>query len=156
MNLQSQLLAARDSLSPSNWRKGHYFRTENNILCMCAHGALQAQVNPVCKSKIDNSKSAPADAAVVTAVVAAVVAVVTSAVVGEDPSLSLKEIWDKRSEYVKNDRIYDSLNYGNGEAHYLLGMVGLTTTFNDAKDTTFEMLIAKFDEAIALANQLGV
>lgn len=34
-------------------------------------------------------------------------------------------------------------------AHYVLGQVGLTVPFNDRDSTTYEDVIAKFDEAIA-------
>jgi len=51
--------------------------------------------------------------------------------------------WNTRSSWVK----------GNLEAHYILGMVGLTTSFNDSAKSLQEVLV-KFDEAIALSKVL--
>lgn len=173
MNLQSQLTAARDSLTPENWSKGRFFKlkldyqaTRIQAICMCAHGAVQAVVNPACKSSLDTD-AAPSDkvnsahrAAVVNTLVGRQLPSKAADEASYDVRFannkSLQSIWDQRPGNVKEDVICNNQNYGNQDAHYLMGMVGLTATFNDDPHTTFEMLIAKFDEAIALAKQLNV
>lgn len=179
--LESKLTVARDSLSPTNWRKGSYFKSEGNTICMCSHGAVQAQVNPDCKSIPNPSLPVlspwlrPWSRWIAThpnmSVMSAIKEAIESALFnslccgrGSNADLSgqftaaetRKEIWDKRSDTVKSDYILDSVNYGNTEAHYLLGMVGLTFNFNDDPFTTFEMVQEKFNQAIALAKELGV
>ncbi len=41
----SALRDAASSLTIDNWHKGDYFATRSGKLCMCVHGAVQAQVN---------------------------------------------------------------------------------------------------------------
>ncbi len=144
------LTEARDSLTPLNWRKGSYFQSDNDTLCMCAHGAVQALVNPVCRKSLQQSNIAWSVAQVAGASASAGAGASASAGAGEGAN------WTNRSDWVKNDFVYNSQNYGNLEAHYLLGMVGLTVSFNDRLDTTYEMVIEKFNEAIQLANQFGI
>lgn len=142
--LADMLTEARNSLTPVTWKKGSYFKKVNDTLCMCAHGAVQAVVNPVCKNSLTSNQA-----------IGHAIPVAWSndglRNVEAHRFLSKQDIWNNRSLLVTK-----KIPEGNGEAHYLLGMVGLTINFNDAKDTTFEMVKAKFDEAIALANQLGV
>jgi hypothetical protein len=129
------LITARDSLTSETWIKGKLFRQKENTLCMCAHGAVQRVVNPVCKKAL-NAAGADAGAFAIERY--------------NDPL----QAWNARPDYVRQDRIHNSINYGNKELHYLLGMVGLTIGFNDAPETTLEMVKTKFDEAIALAKLL--
>ncbi len=138
------LIEARNSLTPVNWRKGNFFKLENNNLCMCAHGAVQALINPACKVVLQELDIASVNYAPASR------GAIAGAGAGEGAN------WTNRPYWVKNDHIHNNKNYGNGEAHYLLGMVGLTILFNDRPDTTYEMVIEKFNEAIQLANQLGV
>ncbi len=70
-SVAQELIAARDSLTEENWNKGSYFSVKNNTICMCAHGAIQAQSNSVVKTVL-GAYIGPAGAA--TAWVAAAVA----------------------------------------------------------------------------------
>ncbi len=146
------IVAARDSLTPANWKKGSFFKKENNNLCMCAHGAVQALVNPVCKIALQQLDIANAGASAGAGADGQRAGAGARARAGAGAGAN----WTNRPDWVKNDRIYDNINYGNGEAHYLLGMVGLTIGFNDRSDTTYEMVIEKFNEAIELATRLGL
>jgi hypothetical protein len=141
MEVQSQivqdLITARDSLTPETWIKKAYFKQKENTLCMCAHGAVQKVVNPACK-KAANAAGADAGAFAIEQY--------------KDPL----KVWNNRPDYVRQDKTYDNINYGNRDLHYLLGMVGLTVSFNDHPDTTLEMVKAKFDEAIQLAKMLEI
>jgi len=65
-----------------------------------------------------------------------------------------KNDWNNRPDWVKRERIINNKNYGNLDTSYLLGMVGLTAGFNDDPDTTYEMVIEKFNKAIELAKKL--
>jgi hypothetical protein len=140
------LITARDSLTPETWIKGNYFKQKENTLCMCAHGAVQKVVNPVCK------KAASAAGTVPVAVADA----------GAGSALAIKQYkdplqaWNARPDYVRQDLIYNNINYGSRDLHYLLGMVGLTITFNDDPNTTLEMVKNKFNEAIELAKLLKI
>jgi hypothetical protein len=146
------LTTVRDSLTSENWIQGALFRKKkttnvfrilelvlNDTLCMCAHGAVQRVVNPVCKQ----AKS----------VVEAFSCSDVNSFLCKD-SKDQFSIWKRRPDYVRQDRIYDNINYGNRELHYLLNMVGLTIHFNDDVKTTLEMVKAKFDEAIELVKLL--
>jgi hypothetical protein len=68
----------------------------------------------------------------------------------------IQKLWDERPSWVKNNFTANGSDYGTKDAHYLLGMVGLTAAFNDRENTTLEMVHAKFDEAIELARQLNL
>ncbi len=149
-SLAETLTEARDSLTPVNWRKGAYFKLENNALCMCAHGAVQMLVNPRCALKMFSIRDH-----------------ISAAAASSNERIYRREhpfraplgeavIWNNRPNWVKNDFVQDKINYGDLDAHYLLGMVGLTIGFNDKKSTTYEMVIEKFNEAIELATRLGV
>ncbi len=143
--LAETLTEARNSLTPLNWRKGSYFKQENDTLCMCAHGAVQALVNPVCRERLLQSDIGGAEASARA-----------DAGASAGASASAGVNWTNRHDWVKKDHIRNNKNYGNLEVHYLLGMVGLTTAFNDSPNTIYEMVIEKFNEAIQLANQFGV
>lgn len=45
MKTSEAIRAASKSLNKDNWNKGSYFAVKEGVLCMCAHGALQAQEN---------------------------------------------------------------------------------------------------------------
>jgi hypothetical protein len=111
-------------------------------------------------ASVANEASATVVRAATTTVEGALFVDVANTVVvasGKDVNLdTLRSIWNKRSNWVKDDYQHNGVVYGNKDAHYLLGMVGLTASFNDATDTTLEMIHQKFDEAIELARQLGL
>lgn len=165
MNLiSSQIKATLDRLTVDNWRKGNYFRYKNNTLCMCVHGALQLETNPEVKN-IVNSRiptiSMDADPVLSTVSTGAnrAVAYVVSSLMVNVPQVAkqnIKKMWDDRPNHTKQNIIINTVNYGKTEAHYLLSMVGLTTTFNDNPSTTLEMVKAKLLEALELAESLGV
>jgi len=45
MKVSESLKAAKASLREATWRKGGYFSERDGLICMCAHGAVQAQIN---------------------------------------------------------------------------------------------------------------
>lgn len=62
--------------------------------------------------------------------------------IGYGGNTALLKVWNGRPWYVKcND------DTGNLELHYLLGMFGITATFNDAEGTTLEMLHERLNVA---------
>lgn len=155
--VQKALIAARDSLTPENWnRNGGYFRQDNRSMpkgkkCMCAHAAIQIQVNPVLKENIEgfNTSKWIHNNAVYAASVAYFVGVKLGA--------NKKKLWNNRQDDMKHlGGTKEELNgtYGSVDAHFLVGMVGLTVSFNDRECKSFSQLIAKFDEAIQLAEEL--
>lgn len=151
--LASTLETARDSLTPENWRKGSHFVFEDEKLCMCAHGAIQKLVNPICRKFFPETKRVDAGDFFARTLPRAPKTghAARTAWCEYPPNMSKKTIWDKRPFWVQDETIF-----GNLDAHFLLGMVGLTTGFNDASATTLDMVKRKFDEAIALARELGV
>jgi hypothetical protein len=144
------LIAARDSLTLETWIKGDYFKQKENTLCMCAHGAVQRVVNPVCKAAFNVWDASDADVPVFGGAVAG------AGVAAIDRYNDPLQAWNDRPDRIRQDFIFKDKNYGNKELHYLLGMVGLTAYFNDDPNTTLEMVKAKFDEAIALAKLLNI
>ncbi len=165
------LQAASDSLTEDNWHKGSYFATKDNGICMCVHGAIQAQVNLAVQSALSVfSKSllvsamSPSKAAAVAAawlVSPAVLASVAQAAAcaeataaeGEEaredaaPGGDYHQMWEEIPNWVKAHRT---------EAHYIAGMVGLTATFNDLGITTLSDIKTKLAEAVKVAEKLGV
>lgn len=154
--LASIILKTKASLTLENWRKVPYFQADQGQLYMCAHGALQAIVNPEVKAFLRSNMTGTDLRSAARSWAASGHAPSTRASWAEaamrnNPSASPQEIWDLCSSWARSDYIYNGKNYGKSEAHYLLGMVGLTAIFNDATDTTFEMIQQKFGEAHALA-----
>ncbi len=160
--LSEILTLARDSLTEDNWTKCSYFARKNGLVCMCAHGAIQAQVNPECKSAIETlTKDPEADINLLReAVLGSPATTSWSGLMAQEDAIlrnkNIKEMWDNRPPYTNEDHIYKDKNYGNKDAHYLLGMVGLTPHFNDMPTTTLQEVKAKFNEAIQLAKDLGI
>lgn len=141
------LTEARDSLTSETWRKGQFFRVEKTILCMCAHGALLA-ANPVYKNVLQQG---PLDLSVNQM---KRVPVIQNGHLGDaihwggTSKESLHAAWNDRYRWIKKDTNEDL------SAHFLLGMVGLTTAFNDHHETTLAMVHKKLNEAIAFAQQV--
>lgn len=255
--LSASIRAASDSLTTDTWQQGAYFRAVGEKVCMCAHGAVQAIVNPIVAGIMLNwsplASSAPAfttrelapvcdayaaallgcgaraaaaadadaafarraatvacgvgaagvaaaashaaevlaasshelvagaadeaaarafgynaataSAAVLRAHAAAEAAgnaappeplVAAEAWVRENttPIVNeqiLRNIWNSRPKWVS-----EQSKHGVRDAHYLLGLVGLTAMFNDALTTTLADVKAKFEEAAKLADLLEV
>ncbi len=145
--IAEQLQAAKDSLTEDNWRKGRYFRYENNMVCMCVHGAIQAQCNQrvIDSLPADGGAVAEAEAAYVASKSMAGVARAGAGAMAEELGNN-KSVWDSRPSWIGS----------NNAPNYVAGMVGLTTGFNDAPDTTLDMVKSKLDEAINVAKGLGI
>ncbi len=135
------LIAARDSLTTENWNKRAYLQWKDESLCFCAHGALQAQMNPIVKDLIEKEERAEANAKAFVAVNKA-----CSKIFYEPIDCNSFGFWNKRPSYIKGDAM--------AESHYLLGTVGLTIAFNDSETTTLSMVKEKFNDAIDLAKDL--
>lgn len=150
------ILAALNSLTEENWHKGSYFAHKNNTLCMCSHGAVQAQINPRCRTTLNQfSDDLPRlRASQMTSELATSPALWVSAEISTFETE--RSIWNNRPDCIRDDLIAYGNNYGKREAHFLLGMVGLTAPFNDARTTTFAMVKEKFQQAYELAVRLGV
>lgn len=95
------------------------------------------------------SIAAPAAPTIATAIATAIAR--SSAVLADALTL-LRRFWDQRPDWVSKT----NPDYGSFDAHYLLGMVGLTANFNDDPKTTLEMIREKFRQAIVLAEDLGI
>lgn len=150
--IEKALVDADEYLTKDNWIKGNYFaifgdEIVGTKLCMCPHGAVQAQVNPKVQEAVaEFFNPLLADMAyseIVESVRTQCASVAYDAL--KFPS------WNKRPSAGSLDS-----KYGSYDAHFILGMVGLTTLFNDADSTTFQMVKDKFQEAIKLAQKLGV
>lgn len=115
---------------------------------MCVHGAIQSVVNPVCRSKVLEFDVAAAEVGVLKAAREARCQI--------NSGKSIHDVWNNRPDWVRQDYLYRGLNRDNHNASWILGMVGLTTRFNDMESITFKMVQQKFREAHALALQLGV
>lgn len=130
------------------WAKGSLY--DPMTKCMCAHGLVQAQVNPFVKKNLKrfpngNMRMGFCEWALDVATIGAYR-------INLQSKSYANEVWRRRAAYIGEDlgRVR------NLSAHYLIGMVGLTAAFNDAPDTTFEMILGKFRQAAALARELGV
>lgn len=134
------------SLTEENWGKHSLFELNNGQICMCAHGKVQARFNPKVKEILQSMLvRRKVECAFIYATPYSDTAASGEAYAQEHPSCSLEEFWNKRP--VRDHEV---------DGHYLLGMVGLTPSFNDDSSTTLEMVRDKFREAAALARQLNV
>lgn len=141
-----------ETLTKENWYQSFLFYSNKDTLCMCAHGALQARINP--KTRMALSRY-PVYTPISQGASGILAANEGRYVSSRNPLLTPQEVWDIRPARYRNE-VTDYLGHGVLEAHYLLGMVGLTAIFNDASSTTLEMVQAKFREAAALARTLNV
>lgn len=168
-SITESLQEASDSLTEANWHKGSYFTEKEGVLCMCAHGAVQALVNPdvvaaltpsparsprpgeLAEAEAPAARAATATAAMATAAAAtgATAAFVGAARVTVAVEFQTAALYKKRPSWVSGSS--RGLN-----AHYIMGMVGLTVGYNDAADTNLVKVKAKFSDAISIAKELGV
>lgn len=191
MKISEVITQARARITKTSWFQGSYFCASDGEVCMCAHGAIQATVNPIVLAILGEAPSpsrtsrslalrlsAGAYAALAAAEVAddacvatlaaeaaavegATLAVATHAYAAAERGAALarargawehfRPIWDGRPLWVRiaGDR-------GSLDAHFVCGLVGLTAGFNDAPSTAWEMVDAKFAEAIAFAKYLDI
>ncbi len=168
---------AAKSLTPDNWCRGSYFTVKDGNVRMCAHGAVQAQVNSQVKLALaarvtDAARAADAAARADAAEVALAARVATEAVIaaGESAEVagdaaraaahaadagaradsarsSALMAFGRRPPWVK-----DSL--GGLDAHYIMGIAGLTASFNDNVGTSLDDVLLKLEEAAVLAEEL--
>lgn len=112
------------------------------------HEPVRERLRPAAplQSTVNRARDALRDGLHLAPVVAAEAAVSPSALP------MFKSLWENRPEWVKSEL----RGHGSLDAHYLLGMVGLTSSFNDDPNTTLQMVKGKFTEAIDLAHQLEV
>ena len=168
-SIEKSILAARDSLNEDNWHQGSYFAAKNGKVCMCAHGALQAYVNPSvakalsvdCAAAAQATAAAAAEAAAEKAAGAAMTAgaarLVEAAAAAGAGALAAASAADEAVEKASDVNVWNSRPrwVKNGlDAHYVLGMVGLTAAFNDAQTTTIRSVKKKFTQAAKLARKL--
>lgn len=183
MTIASDIRAAAESLTHLNWRKGRYFSSKGTLVCMCAHGAMQAQSSSTVKRILSGEILAegildPED--VITASHLA-----TTAMAGEAACEGINDARHvQRTASYANSLVSSTTataaaetaesscrrwaaitvwehrpSWVRGrtvESSYLLGAVGLTASFNDAVYTTLEMVKEKFEQAAELADLLGV
>lgn len=174
VSIAEHIANAMDSLTEKNWHKGAYFYAKDDTICMCAHGALQAQVNDGVKTALAAEGTATdkkyvaaevaamraagaAEAEEAAAAAAAAAAATAAAVEAEEAAAAVQVrsgnvyepclVFEKRSEWCRRKNL---------DAHYILGMAGLTASFNDSPSTTLDDLKKKFTEAEAIAVKLGL
>lgn len=171
MSLAKQLRDARAILATGAWCQGKYFSlslpVSHGRVCMCAHGAVQTIINPCVRSCIGRpddpsvSNVGLADAAeyVARAAVAAysgesgyaqeMAAASRDGATGpEAVKLAKVRSYMVRPEWVKYEWPCST------DTSYILGIVGLTTFYNDLPSTTLDDVLSKYDDAIALAELL--
>lgn len=165
-----QVRAVKSFLLTHGWIKGTYFRAESEKVCACAHGAAQVVSNPCVSRILADSYHAPGPAAARATAVAAHACAAEAADLARVAGVpaagvlaardaeraidacahtttgALLSCWANRGDWIR-----ESHDYGNLDLHYLLGLFGITATYNDAKDTTLGKLVAKLDECAAWA-----
>ena len=159
MNISESLIAARALLTPEVWHKGSYFAAKGDTVCMCAHGATQAIINnsviaalaAAASPRCSRAAAAPATAARAASAMtaAATAAAITAAAAAAATAAAIAAV------AVKSTIPHTPLWAEGLEAHSYMGHVGLTVAFNDSGKTTLPDVLAKFDEAIALALSNG-
>ena len=151
-----QLTEARDSLTPENWSKGEdYFVVLNNRICMCSHGVVQLATKSSVREafdKISNNKRRRIRSikTIEDAVNRNAASVASAGAYSLAKYDNIYDAWENKPWWIPKDNSLEEW------CHYVLGMVGLTTMFNDNENTTFDMVIEKFNQAIEAAKALNI
>lgn len=146
--LINNLEQANQLLTSEVWRQGSYFKLEDNKICMCPHGAIHIHINQIARESYKNSLLPQIAPRTLTASEYGYSKI--KSIRNEDKNdRILIKAWHERPKWIRK---YSE--YGNYDAHYLLGLVGLTVLFNDNKNTTFKIMKNKFQQAIDLAYKL--
>ena len=153
MSIASDLRTASDKLTESNWHKGAYFKANGNEVCMCVHGAVQSVVNPRV-ARILGSHGATTDAEASFAAASGGLHVAASSAAAATYAVAASGIGPVDLECAKG--LYLARRDWQIPAHFVMGLVGLTTEFNDAPNTTLPMVKEKLSQAIQLAETIGV
>lgn len=163
MLLSEQIRAAAKRLTSETWIKGTLFDEKGGALCMCAHGAMQLECNPSIK-RLDVISTCVRsgditrlgwllpDDLIEPSTGESYDSISSSSFAGAFAESQRSQAWENRPSWVRGAHP----KHGNMEAHYLLGMVGLTSFFNDDPKTTLEQVLEKFEQAAKLAESLGV
>lgn len=171
MKVSEMILAAHDSLTSENWGQGKYFQVgpKGNV-CMCAHGALQAQENERVRMALrDLGRSSPTaaeQAATSATAMAAVAADEASAAAAAAAAwkaapaagaaaAATKAAW----KAAPTARAAAASKMGTASIRpdwapitsWYAGMVGLTPSYNDEPERTVEEVRAKLLAAAKLA-----
>ena len=148
--LVQALRAMKVDLTPETYIKGEYFAKYNDRICFCLHGAAQKQINSDIQLILEQYKNNPSRAASRARENSRGEGAAFNgkqAILLHKEDFSYQQLWDNKPKWVKEEGV---------ELHYLLGMVGATTRWNDLASTTLEMVHAKIDEAIAIVIELGI
>lgn len=158
-SLLSVLLEVKEILTPEVWTQGAWFSIiENGFndkgeltekVCMCAHGAVEVVVNPRVKTILSYVDIKDVDIRIYKAGLNRHPKASVFSNHGYDrmclQTLTPEAVWGLRT----SSPVYeDSITF---DAHFILGMVGLTVGFNDNNVTTYKDVIMKLDRAIVLA-----
>lgn len=167
----NQILEVKKILT-SGWTKKRYFQAENDKICCCVHGAGQKICNPrvtqifkyfqttalvvtsAARAAVAAARAAAEAARAAEEAAVAMVMVEAASAAACSPALGsaeasgqakLEKIWKNRPGWVsKTDPTHGNLNL-----HYLMGMFGITTSFNDCRNTSLDMMLDKLDECAA-------
>ena len=140
------LLQIKESLTDETWGKGRFFDWRNDMIYMCVNGACQKIVNPkIVQMFIDEhcnydlSTCAQVEAWIVYHEYYAAEVAELAVIKNRDKKIA----WKKRKKF----------RFGHLNVHYLMGLFGLTSNFNDSMSTTLPMIHHKFDQAIAWSKE---
>lgn len=171
MPIANDIRSASNLLTNENWGQGSYFfvkmvsiktsemlisrdPTDGN-LCMCAHGALQAICNPITKELVSNfNQTRDAAGAWKVAETSARRSANAASRASQYRPVNTGEPIDVGNARRMLEEQTDG--HSSYESSYLLGIVGLTASFNDHPDTTLDDVKKKFEEAAKLADTLGI
>lgn len=157
------VIELRDSLTQDNWNKGQYFAAKGATICMCVHGAGQKLINPNVKNIFNNIEKTLSSWRCAVAAQAADNTVNCAANAAKDGEFksrvksvfsktkdsNLLDIWNNRGDAYATQN-HNAHAY-NASLHFLMGMFGITASFNDKASTTLEMLKDKLTECAAWA-----
>lgn len=141
-----QIRKISEMLTEETWNKGNYFAINNDKLCMCVHGAGQSLVNPQVKLVLGGSN-------ITLLLMAARASAAGAASTAAGTPANISQIWKIRGNIIKNNYVINNKDYGNFNLHYLMGMFGITASFQDSKDITLMMLKDKLQECAEWAEQ---
>lgn len=167
MNTVAQKLTeARDYLTPETWAKKAFFHiSPDNQICMCAHAAVQLAINQSLKKFVSHLQNpgvldpGSANNSNLNLRTINICHTFSLSEAHEGAMLieafgSIQKAWENRPKRG----IWCSGDYPDNEEyiHCFLGMIGLTSSFNDDPETTYDMVIEKFNQAISVAEELGI
>jgi|SRR6185436_1078058 len=153
MKISEKLIEAKSYLTEETWLQGRLFLIEfdSGNIRLCAHASCAVASNEAIKAHYDKAcaivaakQYAYADISKATELGELTLLIVASDKGNQLAKDGVMVAWKNRPSWLNE----------NNQVSYVAGMAGLTIDYNDTH--SLPEVLAKFDEAIAVAQSLGI